>query len=212
MICYDWEGLSKPLVLIGASYVGGVQRCLIFFSYIVWLCWGYDTSYSHRLEWCVFSQGVLVIWWLFPLCALVIILEVRLFGRLLLSLWCGLCGERGMLGFFRILARCMRWCGTWFISLFLFGSTILMFSNLFPWVLFSLVGYWFVHLRVGLTWWGVELSFLSCMLCIVFLFLFYKSPCKAEGFLGVLIWFVFHGEDFSSFLCFLVNTLNIFCF
>ena len=70
-----------------------------------------------------------------------------------------LCGERGMLGFFRILARRLRWCKTWFISLLLFGPIALMFSNLSLWVLFSLVGSQYVLLRVRPTWWGVKLCF-----------------------------------------------------
>ena len=91
MTCYDWQGHSKPLVLIGASYVGEVERRLIISSYIIRLFWGYGTGSSHRLGWCGFNQGVFAIWWLFLLCVLGTLLEAKHFGRLFVSPWCGLC-------------------------------------------------------------------------------------------------------------------------
>lgn len=46
--------------------------------------------------------------------------------------------------FFRILARCLRWCKTWFISLFLFGPTVDILNHC-PWLPLNLVGYCCLH-------------------------------------------------------------------
>ena len=134
MTCYNWEGLSKPYAMIGASFVGGVERRLVISSHIVQLLWDYGIGYSHMLGWCGFSQVVFMIWWLFLSSALETLLEARLFGRSFVSLHCGLCGEKGMLGISRILRRHWRWCGTCFISMFLFRLIILRFLNPILWV------------------------------------------------------------------------------
>ena len=137
MICYSVKGHPKPVVLIGAPFVG-VERRLVISFYIVWLRLGYSTGYSHRLGWCGFTHTIFVIWWLFLSSVLVTLPEAKLFGRLFVSLCCGLCEERGMLRFLRILGRCLRWCETCFIYMFLFGSIVLTFLNNFLWVWFSL--------------------------------------------------------------------------
>ena len=80
--------------------------------------------------------------------------KARLFQWLLVSLWCGLCRERGMLGLFRILGRRLKWCRTCFIPMSLFRPTVLTFLNPFPWVSLSLDGFQYAHLRVRPTWWG----------------------------------------------------------
>ena len=50
-------------------------------------------------------------------------------ASLSLSLSCGLCGEREMLGFFRTFGRRQRCCGINFIFMFLFGLTVQTFFN-----------------------------------------------------------------------------------
>ena len=134
MTCYNWEDHPKPWALIGTLFVGGVERRLIISFYIIQLRWGYGTRYSHRLRWCGFNQVVFTIWCISLSSVLGTLLETILFGRVLVSLCCGLCGDRGMIGFLRILGRWLRWCGTCFISMFLFGLTVLMFWNHFLWV------------------------------------------------------------------------------
>ena len=53
------------------------------------------------------------------------------------------------------------------------------------------------------------MSFKRCYTCVDFFwFLLYRPSRKAEASLGFLIRFVFHGEDFSSFSCFLFTLIN----
>ena len=47
------------------------------------------------------------------------------------------------------------------------------------------------------------MSFWRCISCIVFFVPFVQISCTMEVFLGLLIRFVFHGEDFLSFSYFL---------
>ena len=116
MICYNWENISKPLVLIGASYIWGSGKTIDHHFYIVWLHWGYGTGYSYRLGWCGFNLRVYVTWWLFLMWVLETPLESRSFGRLLVSPWFGLCGEREMLGSLRINGGCQSCCGISFLG------------------------------------------------------------------------------------------------
>ena len=134
MTCYNWESLSKPLALIGASYVGGIKRQLIIFSYIIWLLKDCGIGYFHKLEWRWFSQVVFAIWWWFLSSALGTLLEARFFKGSCVSLCCELCGEKGTLGFSRTLRRHRGWYEMCFISMFLFGLTIQMFLNSILWV------------------------------------------------------------------------------
>ena len=166
MTCYNWEGLSKPLVMISACYIAGVEKQLIIFPTLITL--GYGTSYSHSQEYLSYDGCFLYVFW--ELCLRQHCLEDHLS-----HFWCRLCEEKGMLEFFRILVRHLRWCATWFISLLLFRPIVLMFSNLFLWVSFGLVGSWYILLCF-------ELYF-----CIVFLFFLYKFPCKAKVFLGFFL-------------------------
>ena len=137
MTCYTWEGLSKPLALIDASFVGA-KRQLIISSCIVQLHWDCGIEFFHKLGWSGFSLAIFAICWWFPWSVLGILSKVILFGGSCVSLCCGLCEERGMLRFLRILGRCLRWCETCFIYMFLFGSIVLTFLNNFLWVWFSL--------------------------------------------------------------------------
>ena len=129
MTCYSGEGLSKPLARISASFVGAERPLIISFC-IVWLLWDCDIEFFHTLRWSGFGQTIFVIWWWFLSSVLRILLEAKLFEGPCVSLCCGLCGERGMLGFSRTFGRCRRWCEISFVSMFLFGLIVQTFLNL----------------------------------------------------------------------------------
>ena len=134
MTCYSWEGLSKPLTLTGASFIGGAKGQLIISSCIIQLLWDCGIEFLHRQGWSRFNLAVFAICWWFLSSVLGILSEVRLFEGSCVFLYCGLCGERGMLGFSRTFGRRRRWCGINFIFMFPFGLTIQTFLNPILWV------------------------------------------------------------------------------
>ena len=58
MTYFSWEDLPKPLVWIGLYYVGGVERWVTTYFYIVHSLWGRGIDFLYGLGWCGFSLGV----------------------------------------------------------------------------------------------------------------------------------------------------------
>ena len=70
MTCYSWEDLSKPLALIGASYVGGIVRrwsSLLtlsdYFGIMIYdfLTGGDDMSLTKQYSW--YDDDFLQVFW-----------------------------------------------------------------------------------------------------------------------------------------------------
>ena len=129
MTCFIWGDLSNPLALIGAFSAVGVLRQLIIFSCTVRWLWACGIGSFFRWGWSGFSQTIFVIWWWSPSSVLGSN-RGRTLWRIACPLCCGLCGERGTLGFLSTLGGCQSWCGSF---LFLFGLIVHTFLNPILW-------------------------------------------------------------------------------
>ena len=116
------------------------------FCIALWL-WGCGTDYLDWLSWTGFLLRVFMIWWPLHIRDLETSVEDWYCGKMLVSLWFGLCGKKEMPKLFRIRRGLQRLFGIPFISLLTFRH-LTQLSRAFPLMWFSLIGCWCVGPKV----------------------------------------------------------------
>ena len=193
MTCYSWEDLSKPLALIGASFVGEAERWLIISSYIVRLLW--DCGIKIFTSWDGVGSARQYLWYDG--------VSFKCFGNSIRgkTLWRIVClsllwivWKKKNVRIFKDIWKTLEMMWDHFYVSFLAHCT-----NIFKpyplsviqlsWLLICTPYGWVYRVRRYHT-------------CISLLYLLYSLPWLVKVYLVLSIRFVHHGEDSSSFSCF----------